>query len=59
MQRATLNLLKLVLATAGSDFTKLLKVNIYLTNMADFAAMNAVCMRFSGSIGRVLDVDRK
>ncbi|KAG9254070.1 Endoribonuclease L-PSP/chorismate mutase-like protein [Emericellopsis atlantica] len=40
--RATLNLLKLVLATAGSDFTKLLKVNIYLINMADFAAMNAV-----------------
>jgi enamine deaminase RidA (YjgF/YER057c/UK114 family) len=36
----------MVLSTAGSDFTKLLKVNIYLTNMADFAAMNAVCTFF-------------
>jgi enamine deaminase RidA (YjgF/YER057c/UK114 family) len=41
-----LNLLKAVLATARSDFTKLLKVNIYLTNRADFSAMNAVCTLF-------------
>ena len=29
-----------VLALAGSDKTKLLKVNIWLTNIADFAQMN-------------------
>ncbi|OAQ78190.1 endoribonuclease l-PSP domain-containing protein [Purpureocillium lilacinum] len=40
--RAALNLLQSVLHKAGSDFTKLLKVNIFLTNRADFAAMNAV-----------------
>ncbi|KAF9879322.1 hypothetical protein CkaCkLH20_02865 [Colletotrichum karsti] len=39
---AALNLLKMVLASAGSDFTQLLKVNIHLTSMADFAAMNEV-----------------
>ncbi len=32
----------MVLAAAGSDFTKVVKCNVYLKNMDDFAAMNAV-----------------
>ena len=31
-----------VLAAAGSDFSKVVKCNVYLKNMDDFAAMNAV-----------------
>ncbi|KAL7903860.1 Endoribonuclease L-PSP [Trichoderma velutinum] len=39
---AALKLMEMVLRAAGSDLTKLLKVNIYLTSREDFAAMNAV-----------------
>ncbi|KAH7159551.1 Endoribonuclease L-PSP/chorismate mutase-like protein [Dactylonectria estremocensis] len=39
--KAALNLLASVLQAAGSDLTKMLKCNIFLTNMSDFAAMNA------------------
>lgn len=46
-QKAALKLMQMVLQAAGSDLDKLLKVNIYLTNIKDFAAMNAVCMWFS------------
>ncbi|KAJ2982357.1 hypothetical protein NQ176_g1438 [Zarea fungicola] len=41
---AALKLLESVLSAAGSDFTKLLKVNIYLTSRDDFDAMNDVYM---------------
>jgi 2-iminobutanoate/2-iminopropanoate deaminase len=34
--------IKAVLAAAGTDLSKAVKVNVYLHNMADFAAMNAV-----------------
>lgn len=31
-----------ILAAAGSDFSRVVKANVYLTDMADFGAMNAV-----------------
>ena len=31
-----------ILAAAGSGFSRVVKANVYLTDMADFAAMNAV-----------------
>jgi 2-iminobutanoate/2-iminopropanoate deaminase len=34
--------IKAVLAAAGTDLSKVVKANVYLHNMADFAAMNAV-----------------
>ncbi|MCC6406013.1 MAG: RidA family protein [Planctomycetes bacterium] len=38
-----------VLAAAGSSFAKVVKCNVYLVDMADFAAMNEVYgQRFSG-----------
>ncbi|VUC37191.1 unnamed protein product [Clonostachys rosea] len=40
--KAALALLRNVLLAAGSDITKMLKVSIYLTNRADFDAMNSV-----------------
>ena len=42
--------LKAVLAAAGSDFARVVKCNVYLANIEDFAAMNAVYGRyFSGN----------
>jgi 2-iminobutanoate/2-iminopropanoate deaminase len=42
--------LKAVLAAAGSDFARVVKCNVYLANIDDFAAMNAVYGRyFTGS----------
>ncbi|KAH7466888.1 hypothetical protein FOMA001_g16194 [Fusarium oxysporum f. sp. matthiolae] len=40
--KAVLGLLESVLHEAGSGLDKILKCNIYLTNINDFAAMNAV-----------------
>ncbi|EXL52407.1 hypothetical protein FOCG_08199 [Fusarium oxysporum f. sp. radicis-lycopersici 26381] len=40
--KAVLGLLESVLHEAGSGLDKILKFNIYLTNINDFAAMNAV-----------------
>jgi 2-iminobutanoate/2-iminopropanoate deaminase len=40
--RRVLANLAAVLAAAGSDFTKVVKCNVYLKNMDDFAAVNAV-----------------
>lgn len=40
--RQTLENLKAVLEEAGSSFEHVIKVNIYLTNMDDYAQMNAV-----------------
>jgi len=34
--------LKAVLAAAGSDFSRVVKCNVYLKSMADFTAMNEV-----------------
>ncbi|KAF4997120.1 hypothetical protein FDECE_12164 [Fusarium decemcellulare] len=39
--KTALRLLEAVLHAVGSDLTKMLKCNIYLTNMGDYAAMNA------------------
>jgi 2-iminobutanoate/2-iminopropanoate deaminase len=49
-QRAMENL-KAVLEKAGSSFARAVKCNVYLTTMADFAAMNEVYARYfpSGS----------
>lgn len=38
--------LKAVLTQAGSDMTSLMKVNIYLTNMADFSKINKIYQGF-------------
>lgn len=40
--RRVMENLKAVLAAAGSDFSKVLKCNVYLLRMSDFAAMNEV-----------------
>lgn len=43
--------LKAVLASAGSDFTRAVKCNVYLKSIGDFAAMNAVYGRyFTGDV---------
>lgn len=38
--------LSAVLAAAGSDFSRAIKCNVYLTNMEHFAAMNEVYGRY-------------
>lgn len=40
--RACLENLRAVLAAAGADFSRLVKVTIYLTDMGDFAAVNRI-----------------
>ncbi|GKZ29986.1 hypothetical protein AbraIFM66950_007415 [Aspergillus brasiliensis] len=39
-----------VLEAAGSDLTKVLKVNVFLSNMDDFAEMNSVYMQYWGDV---------
>ncbi|GLA04238.1 hypothetical protein AnigIFM60653_004286 [Aspergillus niger] len=39
-----------VLEAAGSDLTKVLKVNVFLSNMDDFAGMNSVYMQYWGDV---------
>lgn len=39
--REVLGLIDALLAEAGTDKSKLLMINVYLPNMADFAAMNS------------------
>jgi 2-iminobutanoate/2-iminopropanoate deaminase len=46
--RRVLANLDAVLVAAGSDRAKVLKTNVYLRDMADFAAMNAVYAEFFG-----------
>jgi 2-iminobutanoate/2-iminopropanoate deaminase len=38
--------LKAVLAAAGADFARAVKCNVYLTDMANFPAMNEVYGRY-------------
>ena len=42
----TLENLKAVVEAAGSDLSKVVKANVYLKDMADFAAMNAVYAKY-------------
>jgi 2-iminobutanoate/2-iminopropanoate deaminase len=44
--RNTFENLRAVLEEAGSDFDHVLKVNVYLTDMSEFAAMNNVYRTF-------------
>ncbi|KAK9448924.1 Endoribonuclease L-PSP/chorismate mutase-like protein [Limtongia smithiae] len=44
-----LNNLKMVLEAGGSNVNKIFKVNVYLTDMADFAAVNVVYSEFFGT----------
>ena len=46
--RQTLNNLKNVLEAAGTSMENALKTTVYLRDMADFAAMNAVYAEFFG-----------
>ncbi|KAJ6093591.1 hypothetical protein N7486_008880 [Penicillium sp. IBT 16267x] len=39
-----------VLEEAGSDITKVVKVNVFLSNMNDFADMNSVYMQYWGNV---------
>ena len=40
--RQTLNNLQAVVKTSGSDFDHVVKITIYLTNMADYAKVNEI-----------------
>ncbi|KAF2014014.1 L-PSP endoribonuclease family protein-like protein [Aaosphaeria arxii CBS 175.79] len=40
--QACIDNIKAILAEAGSDITRVIKVNVFLDDMANFAAMNAV-----------------
>ncbi|KAH8595626.1 endoribonuclease L-PSP [Bisporella sp. PMI_857] len=46
----TLKNIKAVLEAAGSDFTKIVKLNVYLKSYADFAAMNEVYITHFGEV---------
>ncbi|KAL2820302.1 Endoribonuclease L-PSP/chorismate mutase-like protein [Aspergillus granulosus] len=39
-----------VLQAAGSDITKVVKVNVFLSNMDDFAEMNSVYTQYWGDV---------
>lgn len=39
-----------VLAEAGTDINKVVKVNVFLSNMDDFAKMNEVYMTYWGDV---------
>lgn len=41
--------LEAVLHAAGSDFSKVLKATVYLTDMANFPALNAIYEQYFGS----------
>ena len=45
--------LKAVLAHAGLDFTHVVKTNVYLKSMADFAKMNDVYARYFAAPGNI------
>jgi 2-iminobutanoate/2-iminopropanoate deaminase len=46
--RQTIENLKIILEAAGSSLEKVIKTNVYLKNMGDFAAMNAVYADYFG-----------
>jgi len=46
--RQTLENLKAVIEAGGSDLSKVIKVNLFLANMDDFAAMNEVYAEYFG-----------
>ena len=48
--RQTLINLKNVLEAAGSSLEQVVKTTVFLTDMADFARMNAVYAEFFGSV---------
>lgn len=50
--RVTLNNIKLILEGAGASLQHVVKVNVYLANENDFAAMNEVYVQFFGPQGR-------
>jgi 2-iminobutanoate/2-iminopropanoate deaminase len=52
-QAQALENIRVVLEAAGSGFDKLLKMNIYLTNMDDYAAMNKACALRVPSLCRI------
>ncbi|KAI1500173.1 endoribonuclease L-PSP [Biscogniauxia marginata] len=39
-----------ILEAAGSDITKVVKVNVFLANMDDFAAMNEIYSQYWGDV---------
>lgn len=50
MQAQCIKNLTAVLEEAGSDITKVVKVNVFLSNMDDFAAMNEEYMKHWGDV---------
>lgn len=53
MQAQCINNLGAVLKAAGSSWEKVVKVNVYLKNMDDFAAMNAVYEKVRSTTPRI------
>lgn len=50
MQAQCIKNLTAVLEEAGSDITKVVKVNVFLSNMDDFAAMNEEYTKHWGDV---------
>ena len=48
--RATLENIRAILRAAGADLQDVIKCSVFLTNIADFAAMNQVYAEFFGDI---------
>lgn len=48
--RQVMNNILAILASAGSDFSRVLKCTVYLSDMQDFAAFNAVYAEFFGDM---------
>ena len=46
----TLKNIKAVLEASGSDFSKIVKLNVYLKNYADFVPMNEVYITHFGDV---------
>src|SRR5271156_6473705 len=49
-QEQTLKNIAAVLEAAGSDFNKIVKLNVYLKNYADFVPMNEVYITHFGAV---------
>jgi len=50
LQHQCIKNLTAILEAAGSDITKVVKVNVFLANMDDFAAMNEIYTQYWGDV---------
>jgi enamine deaminase RidA (YjgF/YER057c/UK114 family) len=56
VQTQTLKNIAAVLEAAGSDFSKIVKLNVYLKSYSDFEAMNEVYITHFGDVKPVSTV---